>query len=255
MVITLFENTKVKYICHRDSCSNSAGSFFLNGAHASKSYEHQEETPAVRDTLWRRPKRRTFNGVTFPLTTFEKEWIKKVWGIEHPPHWFHTPQFGERIAMSVRSPQYTHRGWVLRDISGHLTSKALTYVEDGHPPLSWYRRAAFKGTILVEDIPSAVRASKHITAVALLGTGCGEDRALEIAQYAPRPIMIALDQDATSTAFAIRDRWGLMWEDVRIIPLKRDLKDMQEDELEALIDLNLDKNNNERAEHTRECNS
>jgi len=127
---------------------------------------------------------------------------------------------------------------VLRDIEGYSANKALTYLDKGEVPLSWYRNREFPvgiGTILVEDIPSAVRASRHLNAVALMGTGAGIDRAVEIDLIAPRPIYIALDQDATAEAFAIADRWGLLWGQVTVLPLKHDLKDLQESDLEAFL--------------------
>lgn len=141
--------------------------------------------------------------------------------------------------MSIRSPRYTHRGWVLRDMTGRSQYKALTYLENKTTPLSWYifPMAPHVGTIIVEDIPSAVRASKWITkSVALLGTGCGPDRALEIASNARRPILVALDQDATGIACNIVEKHNLLWgEQTKVVPLKKDLKDMEEEDLYDLI--------------------
>ena len=142
--------------------------------------------------------------------------------------------------MSVRAPKYTQRGWVLRDIQGTARSKALTYLNEDETPLSWYKDHDKRGTLLVEDIPSAVRASKYCNAVALLGTGVGLDRATEIDVCAPRPIVVALDQDATDQAFAIINRWNLLWGNVKILPLKHDLKDLQEKDLEILIRSRID---------------
>ena len=213
------------------------GSFFLtnvNTIHTGVA----EDTAIPRDFKPVQPRRKRFNGHTYPLTEFEREWVWKAWGIKAPPFWYHTPQYGGRIAMSVRAPNYTHRGWVLRDIEGYSANKALTYVDDGQTPLSWYRNRTFPvglGTIIVEDIPSAVRAAKHLNSVALMGTGAGLDRATEIDLIAPRPIYIALDQDATAQSFTLLDRWGLLWGDAKVIPLKHDLKDLQETDLEAFL--------------------
>lgn len=247
MTITLFPNTLVKYNCFRDSCTSNKGQFFL-GATENLLLEHQEPRPLVRKE---KPK---FNGTTAPLTEFEKEYMNKMWGIKDAPtYWWHTHEYGGRIAMSVRSPMYRHRGWVLRDIGGTARSKALTYIEHEEVPLSWHKRQANVGTLLVEDIPSAVRASKYVTSVALLGTGCGNDRGLEIAAKAQRPIAIALDQDATGTAFEILDRWGLLWGDSKVVPLKKDIKNMSDKEVDDLTLRIFDHNNkvtHERTQHT-----
>ena len=231
LTITLFPNNFVKYNCFRNSCRVS-GSYACSGATPLR--------PKMDDPLYVPPtkRRKRFEGSTVPLTDFEKKYISEEWGIDEAPYWYHTSQFGGRIAMSVRAPKYTHRGWVLRDIYGSQKSKALTYIEDDETPLSWYRNNALaQGTILVEDIPSAVGASAYCTSVALLGTGCGLDRASEIHEYAPRPIYIALDQDATDQSFIMKARWGLLWEDCRVLSLNRDLKNMSEKGLDTLLSL------------------
>jgi hypothetical protein len=58
------------------------------------------------------------------------------------------------------------------------------------------------------------------------------DRAIEIAEHAPRPLWIAFDQDATALAFRWARRYALLWGDVRVLPLEHDLKDLTEMELE-----------------------
>lgn len=233
MTITRFPNNIVKYNCFRESCINHARGSFLLTKDGALRVSSQESDHVLKHV---RPKRKIFNGDTYLLTAAEEEYIWDKWGIRKPPYWWHTPQYGGRVAMSVRSFNYAHRGWCLRDIGGKAQSKTLMYVEEGETPLSWYRDRKMRGTILVEDIPSAVRASKHMNAVALLGTGCGLDRATEIQENASLPILIALDQDATDTAFEILKRWGLLWgEHVKVLPLKQDIKDLQEKDLEGLL--------------------
>ncbi len=146
--------------------------------------------------------------------------------------------------MSIRTPKYSHRGWVLRDIEGHSQSKALTMLDPLATPLSWYRNRnlSSRGTILVEDIPSAVRASKYINACALLGSGAGVERASEIDRVATRPIYIALDQDATKGSFAMWHKWSLTWgPGCTVMPLRFDLKDLQEKDLERLLTRMMDR--------------
>jgi hypothetical protein len=137
--------------------------------------------------------------------------------------------------MSVRSPKDLPRGWILRDIRGNARVKALTYIDEGEEGLSWYKTSPHAPTVLVEDIPSSVRASQYMNAVALLGTGIGLPRALEIAEYASRPIIVALDQDATSLSFKWARKYSLLWGDVMVLPLKKDLKNMTEEELQLCL--------------------
>ena len=87
----------------------------------------------------------------------------------------------------------------------------------------------------MEDIPSAVRASCYTNSIALCGTGIGLTRAEEIAEYAPRPIIVALDQDATAEAFRIARKWALLWGDVKVLPLQKDIKNMEEEDICQLL--------------------
>jgi hypothetical protein len=112
----------------------------------------------------------------------------------------------------------------------------LTYIDDGEVPLSWYKVDKNAPTVVVEDIPSAVRVAMcGANAVALLGTIVNEEKALEIAEYGPRPIVIALDQDATAKAFQIVRKYGLMWDDYHVLPLKKDIKDMRHESVMELL--------------------
>ena len=236
LTITVCANLTAKFNCFRAACETTKGHVLLSTAPFSDAHHAELCLPPTSEK--RTPK--VFEGTTTKLTAYEKEYISEEWGIEAIyPHWYHTNEYGGRIAMSIRSPLYTHRGWVLRDISDTATHKALTYVESGQTPISWYMnpQARSIGTILVEDIPSAVRASKWISrAGALLGTGCGPERAEEISRIAQRPILIALDQDATAIACKMLETHTLMWGSrTKIVLLKQDLKNMSEEDLQDLI--------------------
>jgi hypothetical protein len=177
---------------------------------------------------------KTWDGVLFEVPPKVADAIYDKWLLRDVPNWYWTTEYGGRVAMSVRAANDTHRGWVLRALNTTSRTKALTYVEKGEG-LSWYKTTPHSGTVIVEDIPSAVRASVYINAVALLGHGIGLDRAREIAEYAPRPIIVALDQDVTRKAFQLAQKYALLWDDVKVLPLEEDLKDMEETELCSLL--------------------
>jgi len=218
--ITLSEDGALMWYCFRASCDGVKGTTGNVTGSASRA---------------RPVERHVFEGTTRALNDKELAAIERKWGVHNPEHWYWTDEYGGRLAFSVRSPKYTHRGWVLRDMSGNARSKTLNYL-DGEESLSWYRKQnGTGGTILVEDIPSAVRASRYLSTVALLGTNCGLAKASEIAQYGTRPIVVALDQDATDKAFELAARWGLLWDDIQVMPLERDIKDLEEGELCQLL--------------------
>lgn len=177
-----------------------------------------------------------WEGKTYPIPDMVKERIHTLWGLsEVPPTWFWTTDRGGRVAMSILSPSGSHRGWVLRSLKPEVKPKALTYVNEDEEGMSWYKTQPYRGTVIVEDIPSAVRASSYVNAVALLGTGIGLDRAQEIAGAATRPIIMALDQDATAQSFRWAKKYSLIWEDVIVLPLSKDIKDSTEEELQGIF--------------------
>jgi len=218
--ITLCEDASLKWQCFRAKCPMDKGG---NGG----KQVHHSSTPLVKK------KRRVFEGKVSDMREEDKSWVKEHWGIE-PEHWYYTPEYGGRIAMSVRSPKFVHRGWVLRDITGQARTKALTYIDEGQEGLSWYKTTPNAPTIVVEDIPSAVKASKYVNAVALLGTGIGLDRAIEIAANSTSVIM-ALDNDAISLSFKWARKYSLLWGDVSVLPLHKDIKDMKENDIKELL--------------------
>lgn len=217
--ITKSEDGHVLWQCFRASCTEKG---------TTNSVGRSSVLPAK--------KRRVFTGKVEPLSSAHLERIYKLWGIVKPPYWYWTPEHMGRVAMSLRSPKYMHRGWVLRDIYNRSAVKALTYVDEGEEGISWYKTTIGAPTVLVEDVPSAVRASTSgVNAVALCGTGVGATRAEEIAEYATRPVIVALDQDMTAESFKIANRWALLWGDVTVLPLKKDMKDMSEENLKEML--------------------
>ncbi len=142
-----------------------------------------------------------------------------------------------RYAFPVLSPAGRRRGLVLRSYSGGFP-KALTVKETTEPMLAW---AAVSDavprdgpTFVVEDLPSAVRASEYVHAVALLGTSCSQEYALEIAAFGG-DVVWALDADATAKAIKLYREHMNLFERSRVVTLERDLKDMDEAALADLL--------------------
>ena len=140
-----------------------------------------------------------------------------------------------RIAYPIFDPMGRRRGWLLRAYD-QRELKALTYPERvDEPHLSHYRtRVGDRHAIIVEDIPSAVRASLYTNAVALLGTGVRFDDAMEIAAHY-RHVTWALDKDAASLSLKWHLKYGCLFEQSEILLLEKDLKDMDEEALAKLL--------------------
>ena len=221
--ITLCEDGVLRWQCFRTKCSLGQGTV-----------SYSPNIPRTKSATDIPKVRRTFDGETMNLRASDCEWIMKHWGIEDPPYWYYTPEMGGRIAMSIRSPKFTHRGWVMRDIKGTAMKKAITYIDEGEQGLCWYKTHKNATTLIVEDIPSAVRASKYLNTCALLGTSIGLDRAVEICENSVR-VIVALDQDATNLSFKWAKKYSLLWGDVKVLPIKQDFKDMKEEEICQLL--------------------
>ena len=208
--LSITRNEGIVWQCFRSKCGIKGST---NGVSFGKGIETK-------------PERITWEGTTHELPEKVAQRVQELWGLHNPEGWYWTTDFGGRVAMSVWSPSGSQRGWVLRSLGGGGT-KALTY---GEGP-SWYIKHTAGPTYIVEDIPSAVRVSLYANAVALLGTRISLENAVEIGTYSTRPTTIALDQDATSTAFRHAKRYNLLLNTPHIMPLQRDFKNMSEEEL------------------------
>ena len=143
----------------------------------------------------------------------------------------------DRYAFPIFSPSGKKRGWVMRSYEEREAYKALTYMDIAEPHLSWY--GPFDGkvscVVVVEDIPSAVRASMHLgPVVAVCGGGIGPDYVRELRAYA-RSVVWAFDPDATYVAIEHHRRYGLSFDSSRVLRLEQDLKNMTESDLTTIL--------------------
>lgn len=143
-----------------------------------------------------------------------------------------------RYAYPIVSASGQRRGWVLRAYDDYgLRWKALTRLDREEPHLSWYPGVeASDRVLMVEDIPSAVRASRHYPGwvVAICGGGVGPDYVREIREHANH-VVWALDSDATATSIRLHRTYGLVFHSSKVLELKKDLKDMDEDSLKEVL--------------------
>jgi len=137
----------------------------------------------------------------------------------------------ERLVLPVYNEDGENTGAVLRSLSGAVP-KALTHAEDG--AMAWYRNWQSDLLIIVEDQLSAIRASKYMNAVALLGTNLNEERAQVIARMKFFRVLIALDKDARAVMMGhvIRHRGYFRLQPILI---EKDLKDSREQELKEIL--------------------
>jgi DNA primase len=119
--------------------------------------------------------------------------------------------------------------------------KAKTYLHaDSGEGISWYRSAhanVYEPVVLVEDQLSAIKGMEWSgkTFVSLLGTTLNIARVAEIQKHA-HTVWIALDADATDTAFDHARKFGQAFLTCRVVVLSKDVKDMSYKEIKETFD-------------------
>ena len=223
MDLSRLDDGVVVWNCHRASCKES-------GARGDGNLVRTRHTPRKQTT-------KPYTGELLMLDDEQERYLEETigWTAEHllmgAPRW--APE-DSRYAFPVYGPMGTRRGYVMRSYAG-AEPKALTRMDMAEPHMSWYRHNGDASVaVVVEDIPSAVRAAKYVNAVALCGTGCGPDYAHEIAAHTPN-VVWALDADATAMAVKLHRKYALMFLTSRVQPLGCDIKDMQEADVAQLL--------------------
>lgn len=115
--------------------------------------------------------------------------------------------------------------------------KALTYLDDGAPRLSWHKGYHTRALVLVEDQVSAevVRQSTQLTSVALLGNTLGTKELAELRRAEPEVLIIWLDPDMSAQAFKMNAEIGQNFPVSRVVFTDRDPKDLTRDEVRAAL--------------------
>ena len=140
-----------------------------------------------------------------------------------------------RYAYPIYDPMGLRRGHVLRSYNKDAQVKALTRMDKDEPHMSWYRtHPQLPMVVVVEDIPSAVRVALYTNAVALCGTGCSYNYALEIAAHA-KHVVWALDADALVLSIKLHQKHKLLFDESSVLPIDMDFKDMSEERVKEYV--------------------
>lgn len=136
-----------------------------------------------------------------------------------------------RVVIPVFDVDGTISGSVLRAEDGRQP-KALNYTEPG--AVGVFQNIGSDSCIIVEDLYSALRASRYMNAVAILGTHLNEERIEVISQLGCSKYILALDADAFNKTikYVTQFRSQLPMRPLRI---GKDLKNMTSSELEELL--------------------
>ena len=144
-----------------------------------------------------------------------------------------------RVGEVVRQPRWSGLNQPPR--AGRAGApKALTYLEDGNPRLSWHRPwtggvDVKPAMVLVEDQVSAekiAQVTQH-TGVALLGNTLGMAELTQLAAEEADMVYIWLDADMASQAYTLNAEYGSNFKNCRVVFTELDPKDLSESDLLA----------------------
>lgn len=217
----------VLYHCFRASCT-------LKGMIGGSRSAFTRTAPPARD----------FTPFTGELVPLPQVWVDFMWenlGWGAAEHSLGRPMLApelRRIAYPIRDPFGVRRGYSLRSYDKGVGTKSLTRMDMSAPHMSYYTCPNIrlsKHVLVVEDIPSAVRAAEYVNSVALCGTGCNGEYAAEIARKYDT-VTWALDADATRQALRLQREHSIMFSKSNVLVLPCDLKNMGRDQLEEFLD-------------------
>lgn len=209
--------------CHRNSCS------FKGGA-------------VVGDREGGGPKRKGLQYVVEPLFPEMVSYLSNKFNIDEytiQNTWMWTDDYSGRVVMPIFDEHNRRTGDSLRSYYG-ATPKALINRLDNYEGGCWYNNSRYPTRIVVvEDPPSALKltAVPGVNSIALLGTKLSDELSKRIhAAYPGVPVVISLDQDATSTALLTVVNSRRFIKNITMIPLAKDLKDMDTKEMNEYRD-------------------
>lgn len=151
--------------------------------------------------------------------------------------WQWTKEYDGRVVMPVFAPDGSRRGDNLRSYDTGR-SKNLTNRFKDEPFMCWYKQSLYPSTcIVVEDQSSALRCSEVTgwAGVALMGTDLSYAKARELKASGVKNFVLSLDQDATAKAVTTVIQYRSMLQNLRLIALDKDIKNMNAQEFELYI--------------------
>ena len=221
----------VLWQCFRDGCTEHGAS----GGEGTRRLSAAASTSKNRRTP---NKVRPYRGSLERLTESQLDFLANKIGWIGPHIDIARPLWAEeecRYAFPIFAPMGDRRGYVLRSYDPGQDVKALTRMDRSEPHMSWYRYNGPDNLLLiVEDIPSAVRAARYVNSLALCGTGVGPEYAGEISAYY-KNVVWALDEDALATAMKLHRKYAMWFDSSRVLPLTKDIKDLEEEEVQELL--------------------
>jgi len=250
------KGSTASYICFRASCGRR-GRFMYGGV-------PHIDNPTNNTT----PSTSRYTGSCSSLTVKHTQYFKNRFNIQPSV----LREYGVKVAADGRvifpiiSPSGVIRGDNVRTYTslledGSTFPKAKIYIEPDDVPMSWHR-INFTPTqihnktqtnrelmipgfmdrllILVEDQVSAIKASRMVDSVALLGTSLNFGRMMEVVEVINSSgkydnVLLLLDSDAYKKAIEVYIRTRSIIPNLGVYKLKKDIKDMNYIDISKLL--------------------
>ena len=136
------------------------------------------------------------------------------------------------IAFPIHNDLGQQVGYVDRDYWNNRSIKSLKYwTHPSEDRLYWATRLFHdrKTVLISEDAVSAIKASRYVNAVALLGTSLSDKQVLYLKKWFKR-VVLSLDKDATVTAIELKIKYQALFESWTTVILEKDIKDTDSEE-------------------------
>lgn len=240
--LSLTRNSEIEilYCCHRASCSNS-GVVDENGFRLIGSSGENSNSPSrrARDQQVETMPRGKLLGLGERWLSYLDSSYKiceeevQAWG------WLEDSGSGE-LWMPIRNSRGIRTGAVIRKPPFQeypLGPKAKFALIEIGASAAWFVTRILQGAplVLVEDMFSACKVSRHYNVVSLNGSHISLERITECLDTRPSKIVIALDKDATLKAFMFQKQFGL-YGNLKVAVLDRDLKWCDDSEIKERIE-------------------
>jgi hypothetical protein len=213
--------TIIYYKCYRAKCNQSG------------------VIPTIPNTFIpeAKPKKlKKYKGYTSSLTKEDESYLFYLWGLipeELSSQRFRKDDGSGDLVMPLFTYEGYNSGVILRRLDGRRPKTLPFWSEDVpkvHFPLV---KEHTKSVFIVEDIPSAIKAARYMSSAALCGTNLSEDM-ISLLSTKFDTVYLALDADATEKAIKYRNKYCLGFRNFVVIPLSKDVKNMQDKDVATL---------------------
>lgn len=207
------------YKCHRATCGlhGFTGSITFDKSPSKRQFKPQEYTHS-----------------TVALSNTQMKWFDNKYGLfmsELLKNKFRFNPKRKSVVMPIFNANNFDVGVVDRDFFNGRKPKAITYwfndVPKVHFPAGWDNKVGREDypLVIVEDIISAIKVSRFLPCVALLGSHLSDNVVQHIHKFFNK-IIISLDDDAINNSLKAKRKYGVLFEGFKIIHTPQDPKDM-----------------------------